>query len=114
MGMYYDASFAYGAKVAEPNQVDYEMYENAETPDTEEYQICKRYGVHFMLAGHYDRDMLFLVKFSHTVSLGTYKCLTKGSFVSTDDMSRDVQQAAEELGLPIQDGPGYLLVPDLS
>lgn len=114
MGMYYDAYFGYGAKVADPNEVDFELYEDAETPDTNAYAICKKYGVHFMLAGHYDRDMCFLVKFSHTVSLGGYKVLTTGSFVKTVDMDEDIRKAAKELGLKIQDGPGYLLVPDLS
>lgn len=114
MGMYYDAKFAYGAKVADPADVDWGKFENAETSGTKEYEICKKYGVHFMLAGNYDRDMLFLVKFSNSVSLGGYKVLTRGSFVKTDDMDEDVRNAAKELGYPVLDGPGYILVADLS
>lgn len=117
MGMYYDAYVLYGVKVADPSEVDFELYENLnEVEESAEYQIGQTYGVHLVLVGHYDRDMMFLATTSTSVSLGGYKLITERNFKPeiVEESRKRVLAAAKALGLTPQTEPGWFLVPDLS
>lgn len=117
MGMYYDAYVLYGVKIADPSEVDFELYENLnEVEESREYQIAKKHGVHLVLAGHYDRDMMFLATTSTSVTLGHYKLITERNFKPeiVEESRQRVLAALKELELEAQTEPGWFLVPDLS
>lgn len=116
MGMYYEAYVAYGALIQRPDYVDYDMIENMDTAGTRENEIMTKYKLKHLIAGNYDRDMFFLVTASESVKLGSYVMINDISmknFNYVDNSSR-ILDGAEELGLEILDGPGWVLVPDLS
>lgn len=115
MGMYYDSYVAYGALVQRPGDVDFDLIEAMDTGGSRENDIMKKYSIGHLLAGHYDRDMLFIVTQSHSVSLGRYEMIDQVKMKNFDYINHytRVMEGVNELGLEIIDGPGWILVPDL-
>lgn len=116
MGMYYEAYCAYGILVQRPGGVDFDMIESMDTGGTRENDLMRENNVGHLLAGNYDRDMLFLVTDSHSVDLGTYAIIDNESIRQFDyeGNNQRLKNVVDALGLEILSGPGWILVPDLS
>ncbi|MCL7377439.1 hypothetical protein [Streptomyces sp. 35G-GA-8] len=99
MGMYHSTYFAYGFQIP---QTDPDRLEDLE--------------LGYLLAGDYDRDMVFLVTQCVEVRLGTYKTVrphdaTQGQY---EDWDEQLRAAAETLAVTPITEPGWIVVPDLS
>jgi hypothetical protein len=116
MGYYHSSYFAYGALVAKPADVDYDLIEFMDIEGEEANDIMKKYGLGHLLAGNYDRDMLFIVTKCHSVDLGKYEMINQQRMKDFDYVNNytRVMEGIRELGLEVIDGPGWILIPDMS
>jgi hypothetical protein len=112
--MYHTSYFGFGALIAENAYEDIELVEKFEY-EGEYNGLLKSWNVGWLMAGHYDRDKLFLTTFCESVDLGDYKQVDPTvehihAAVWTDSLKR----VSRAIGRPLLETPGWFFIPDLS
>jgi len=111
MGMYHSTYFAYGFQIPDTHPGDLDDLDTQLQRHNEQHGV----DVGYLTAGHYDRDMTFLVTHSTSVDLGKFEVVTPHSYLPEqyEAWNKTLLAAASALGIPPRE-PGWLVVPDLS
>lgn len=113
MGMYYSTYFAFGVQVA-ANAYESDLLRRLEEVEDID-RLCTDLGVNYLLAGDYDRDRLFLTTHCEKVDWGEVKRVDPFSLGHQEGEWRErLFQAADRLGISLDEEPAWFVVPDVS
>lgn len=113
MGMYYSTYFAFGVQVAR-NAYDSDLMRRFDDID-DIGQVVRHLGVNYLLAGDYDNDRLFLTTHCESVDWGEVKRVDPFSLGHQEGEWREkLFQAADLLGISLDEEPAWFVVPDVS
>jgi len=112
MGMQHSTYFAFGAKIAQDAYaVDWEELE----PGGIWHPTLMAYDVGFLMAGDYDRDMMFLTSYCKRVEPGWYERINAFEInIQVLGCQHNLRSVAAEIGHPLIEEPSWFVVPDLS